>query len=413
MRRRTFLSGFALGLCSLQAWAVGPALEPVDPAAVGLSADRLQRISSALRSEVARGTIPGAVVAVARRGRVVFHEGCGFLDPAAGIPMPKDAIFPIASLTKPLTAVGALMLVETGRLLLEDPVDRYLPQLGARRVAAPAGTEAARRPPTIQDLMRHTAGLPFGTVGGTDLERQYFALTASDRTAAEFLAQLASLPLCHQPGTRWDYGLGFDVLGTIMESLVGRRLGDYQSEHLFGPLGMVDTAYFVPPAKAARFARPLARDPVTGEATNSRLRNAAPLRDCGGNHCYSTAMDYLRFAEMLRQQGSLHGRRYLGRKTVEFMTSDQMTSDIDLGRLWSRGNLQGYGFGLGVAVRRPIVGSGMLGSPGDFNWGGGSGSFFWVDPREELSVVFMAAAAGEVRNRLRQLITATVLQALE
>jgi len=399
--------------CALPAIAVGAALDAAGPATVGVSAERLEQIGSALRAEVAQGAIPGAVVAIARRGRLVYHEAFGVLDQAAGTPMPRDAIFPIASLTKPLTAVGALMLVEGGRMLLEDPVEKFLPQLAGRQVAAGSRVEPARRPPTLQDLMRHTAGLTSGTATGSELERQYFELAGTDRPSADWLERLSRLPLHYHPGTRWDYGQGFEVVGIMIETLTKRRLADYQAERLFAPLGMIDTGYFVPPEKVSRFARPFKTDPLSGEATNARLRTVPPKRDGGGNHCYSTAMDYLRFAEMLRNHGTLDGHRYLGRKSVEFMTSDQMTPEVNLDRLWTRGNVQGYGFGLGVAVRRETVGSGMLGTPGDFNWGGGSGPYFWVDPKEELSVVFMAAAPGEVRNRLRQLITATVLQALE
>jgi CubicO group peptidase (beta-lactamase class C family) len=413
MMPKHLLVGGVVCLLTLSAAAVGVAREVPVPSTVGLSAHRLEQIGSALRAEVEQGAIPGAVVAIAHRGKLVYHEAFGFLDPASGTPMPKDAIFPIASLTKPMTTVGALMLVESGRMLLEDPVDRLLPQLADRRVATPSGTEPAWRQPTLQDLMRHTAGLTNGTATGSEIARQYFELTGADRTSADLIERLGRLPLHYQPGTRWDYGLGFEVVGVMIETLTKTRLADYLAENLFVPLGMIDTAYFVPPAKVSRFAQPFKTDPLTGEATNARLRTGPPKRDSGGNHSYSTAIDYLRFAEMLRKKGTLDGRRYLGRKSVEFMTSDQMTPEINLDRLWTRGNVQGYGFGLGVAVRRETVSSGMMGSTGDFNWGGGSGTFFWVDPKEELSVVFMAAAPGEIRNRMRQLITATVLQALE
>jgi CubicO group peptidase (beta-lactamase class C family) len=413
MTTKTRLVSRGALLFALSVAADGAALEPAVPSVVGVSAVRLEQIGAALRAEVQQGAIPGAVVAIARRGKLIYHEAFGALDPASGTPMPKDAIFPIASLTKPMTTVGALRLVETGQLLLEDPVSRHLPQLADRQVVTAAGTEPARRQPTMLDLMRHTAGMTNGVATGNELERKYLELTATDRTAIDLIERLGRLPLHNHPGTRWDYGVGFEVVGAVIETLTKQRLGDYQAENLFGPLGMIDTGYFVPPAKALRFARPFKTDPLTGEPTNSRLRTTPPLRDSGGNHVYSTALDYLHFAEMLRQHGTLDGHRYIGRKSVEFMTSDQMTPEINLDRLWSRGNVQGYGFGLSVAVRRATVGSGMLGTPGDFNWGGGSGTYFWVDRKEELSVVLMAAAPGEIRNRLRQIISATVLQALE
>jgi CubicO group peptidase (beta-lactamase class C family) len=388
-------------------------LAPVDSTAAGFSANRLQRVGAALRSEIDRGAIPGAVVAIAGKGRLVYHEAFGALDTNRNVPMPKDAIFAIASMTKPLTAVGALMLVEEGRLALSDPVGRYLPALADMRVATEYGTEPARRPPHLQDLLRHTAGLTYGSAAGSELLKRYAELTAGNPKADEFIGRLGKLPLHYQPGTRWDYGIGHEVMGVVIETLTGQRLGDFLAERLFRPVGMADTGFFVPAANAGRVARPLAKDPITGQSSNVPLRTEPPDFDNGGAGAYSTALDYLRFAEVLRRGGTFAGTRYLGRKTVEFMTSDQLTPEIDDQRLQERANISGYGFGSSVAVRRTAGFGGMPGSAGDFNWGGAYGTYFWVDPAEELSVVFMAAAPGETRNRMRQLITALVYQALE
>ncbi|MSU53749.1 MAG: class A beta-lactamase-related serine hydrolase, partial [Opitutaceae bacterium] len=290
MTTKPRLVGGAALLLAFAGAAAGAALETAAPSTVGVSAARLEQIGVALRAEVQQGAIPGAVVAVARRGKLVYHEAFGALDPAKGTPMPKNAIFPIASLTKPMTTVGALMLVETGQLLLEDPVARHLPQLADRQVVTAAGTEPARRQPTIQDLMRHTAGMTNGIATGNELERSYLELTASDRTSADFIERLSRLPLHYHPGTRWDYGVGFEVVGAVIETLTKQRLADYQATNLFEPLGMIDTAYFVPPAKTSRFARPFKTDPFTGEPTNARLRTTPPKRDSGANHVYSTAI---------------------------------------------------------------------------------------------------------------------------
>jgi CubicO group peptidase (beta-lactamase class C family) len=386
---------------------------PASSATVGMSAGRLEKIGTAIRAEIEAGTIPGAVVAVSRKGKLVYYESFGFLDKTKGIAMPKDAIFPIASMTKPRTATAAVMLMEEGRMYLGDAVSRYLPQLAAMRVATELGTEPARRQPTLQDLLRHTAGLTYGNAGSSELHRRYSELTPAERTPAEFIERLAQLPLHYHPGTRWDYGLGHEVMGVIIESLTKQRLGDTLGERLFQPLGMVDTAFHVPAGKLARVARPLEKDPVTGDAINLVTRTQPPKLDNGGGGAYSTALDYLRFAEMLRHHGTIAGRRFLGRKTVEFMTSDQLTPDVSTDRLWVRENVGGYGFGSSVAVRRTTGHGGMMGTPGDFHWGGANGTYFWVDPKEELSVVFMAATPGATRVRMRQLITTTVLQAIE
>jgi CubicO group peptidase (beta-lactamase class C family) len=377
-------------------------------------------IAGAVRSEIDQGAIPGAVVAVARRGRLAYYESFGFLDKDKSLPMRKDAIFVVASMTKPFTATGALMLVEEGRMLLNDPVGKYLPSLATMRVANELGTEPVRKQATLQDLMRHTAGLSYGSPTGSELAKRYAAELSPGgpdslkaMKPADFIERLSKLPLHYQPGSRWDYGFGHEVIGVVIESLTKKRLGDYLAERLFGPMGMSDTGFFVPPGKVDRVARPLSKDPLTGQPVSFALDTEAPRMDVGGAGAYSTAMDYLRFAELLRGGGSFEGRRYLGRKTVEFMTSDQLTPEIDLSRLQQRANINGYGFGLSVAVRRGSGLGGIMGSPGDFHWGGGAGTYFWVDPKEELSVVFMAAAPGETRNRMRQLITTTVLQAIE
>jgi CubicO group peptidase (beta-lactamase class C family) len=393
--------------------AGGPTLPLAAPASVGMSAARLEKVGTALRAQIDEGAIPGAVVAIARKGKLVYYESFGFADKQKGSALPKDAIFPIASMTKPLTAVGALMLVEEGRMFLNDPVDKYLPQLANMRVATESGSEPARRSPTLQDLMRHTAGLTYGLATGSELSKRYAELTPTERTPADFIERLRKLPLHYQPGTRWDYGLGHEVMGVIIESLTKQRLGDYLSERLFQPLGMIDTGFFVASDKESRVARPLENDPITGLPIKVSTKAQPPKLDNGGGGGYSTAMDYLRFAELLRGHGSFEGRRYLGRKTVEFMTSDQLTPDIRIDQLWIRENVAGYGFGLSVAVRRETGFAGIMGTPGDFHWGGASGTYFWVDPKEELSVVFMAAAPGAMRLRMRQLITTTVLQAIE
>ena len=390
------------------------------PEAVGMSSERLERIAPILRADIEIGRLPGAVVAIARKGKLVYHEAFGFLNKRAGTTMPKDAIFPIASMTKPLAAVGALILVEEGRLILNDPIGEYLPQMSKMSVAVmrsetAMATEVARRQPTIQDLMRHTAGVTYGNRGTSDLYKLYpqgSIDAAVSLTGPQFVEKLASLPLHYQPGVAWDYGLGLDILGLVIEAVVKQPLSQFLNERLFGPLGMVDTAFWPTSGRGKRIARALSAEPGPG-STQIVQDSPLPRRfDCGGACAFSTAIDYLRFAQMLLNRGTLDGTRILGRKTVEFMTADQLGLEVNIDRLRDYSNINGYGFGLSVAVRRGYGIAGMMGSPGDYHWGGANGTYFWVDPKEELAAVFMAAAPGAARIRNRQIITSLVLQAI-
>ncbi|MGQ0751790.1 MAG: serine hydrolase domain-containing protein [Betaproteobacteria bacterium] len=385
---------------------------------MGFVPERLKRIGAALDAELAAGTLPGAVLAIARHGKLAYFESFGHVDPAARTPMPEDAIFSIASMTKPLVTAGALMLCEEGRMMVNEPVAKYLPQLARMRVAAQCDATANlahARAMTIQDLMRHTAGLSYGR-GNTPLHARYPVSSdsaATQWTGMEFLEHLASLPLHYPPGTAWEYSLGLDVLGLAIEAVAGMPLGRYLDERIFAPLGMIDTAFTVPPDKVARYAKALAIDPVARAPQKLRDGTTPHKFDCGGGCAVSTAADYLRFAQMLLEGGELHGVRILGRKTVEYMTSDQLTAGIDATRLNEWPNLNGYGFGLGVAVRRGAGLGGMPGSAGEFHWAGSTGTYFWADPPERLAVVFMAHAPGAIRFYHRQLLHALVLQALE
>jgi CubicO group peptidase (beta-lactamase class C family) len=392
-----------------------------EPHLLGLSADRLQRLGAALNAEITAGTLPGAVLAIARHGKIGYFEAFGHLDPAARTPMTKDAVFSIASMTKPLVSVGALMLYEEGRLMVNEPVGMYLPQLAHMQVAAPRcdgssadATVAPTRQMTIQDLMRHTAGLSYGR-GNTPLHGRYpFSsdVASAKWTGAEFIEQLAALPLHYQPGSAWEYGFGLDVLGLAIEAVAGMPLSRYLEERLFGPLGMGDTAFAVPPAKVGRYAKALPQDPVTREPQTLRDGTKSHKFDCGGGCVVSTATDYLRFAQMLLNGGELDGVRILARKTVQYMTADHIGPEVDATKLNEYPNINGYGYGLGVAVRRVGGLSGVMSSPGEFHWAGSTGTYFWVDPAETLVAVFMAHAPGAIRYYHRQLLHALVNQAL-
>jgi CubicO group peptidase (beta-lactamase class C family) len=392
------------------------------PEEVGLSSERLARIGTTLKADIEAGRIPGAVIAIARHGKLVAFDAYGWRDKTAGIPMTTDTIFNIASMTKPMTTVAALMLYEQGKLLIDDPLAKYFPKFAQMRVAAreagepTADTVPVNRAVTIQDLMRHTSGIIYGGRGNTLVHKMYPAGSgdaARDYNGTAFLDKIASLPLLYQPATVWDYGFGIDILGLTIENITKQTLGQYLQANLFTPLGMTDTGFFIPPEKVARYAKPLPADPDTGKPQARSPELTQPLKfECGGGCAASTASDYLRFALMLMSGGRVGEAHLLGRKTVDYMLSDQLGPNIK--------NLVGnadptradYGFGLGLAVRTTPGVVRMMGSVGQFSWPGASGTDWWVDPKEELAVVYLSAAPGPIRWHYRQKINALVYQAI-
>jgi CubicO group peptidase (beta-lactamase class C family) len=421
---RTLAGGLCL-LASTAAFAQGPTQDPLPrakPEEAGFSSERLARISTTLNADIEAGRIPGAVIAIARHGKLVMYEAYGWRDKDAKVAMTTDSIFNIASMTKPMTTVGALMLYEQGKLLIDDPLSKYFPKFANMRVAVrdngepTAETVPANRQITIQDLMRHTSGLIYGGRGTTLVHKMYPAGSgdaAREYDGAAFLDRLSSLPLLYQPATVWDYGFGLDVLGLTIEKISGQSLGQYLQASLFAPLGMTDTGFSVSPDKAARYAKPLATDPDTGKPQARTPELTQPVKfECGGGCAASTASDYLRFALMLLHKGRSGEARLLGPKTVDYMLSDQLGPNIR--------NLVGnadptradYGFGLGLAVRTTPGVVRMMGSVGQFSWPGASGTDWWVDPKEDLAVVYLSAAPGPLRWHYRQKINALVYQAI-
>ena len=405
--------------------AAAEPLPVAEPEAVGMSSQRLERIGQTLRADIDKGRMPGAVVAIARKGKLLYYQAFGFLDKAAGIPMRKDAIFSIASMTKPMTSVATMLLVEEGRLFITDPVGAYLPALGKMPVAVMktdasgqtvVDTVPAKRVMTIQDLMRHTSGLTYGGRGTTAVHKMYPASSASaprDYTGAEFIEKLGTLPLLHHPGTVWEYSFSTDVLGLLVEAVIKQSLGQFLDTRVFKPLGMVDTGFVVPPEKRSRYASALPNDPDTGKPQSMINLTKKPTKfECGGACAVSTVADYLRFAQMLLNRGKLGSAQILGRKSVELMVADHLGPEIQNNVEKTDPTRAGFGFGLGFAVRRAPGIFGLLGSPGDINWGGAMGTYFWVDSKEELVVVFMAHTPGPTRLHYRKVINALVLQAL-
>ena len=390
------------------------------PEAVGMSSARLARIGTVIKADIAAGRIPGAVVVIARHGKLVAFDAYGWRDKAAGLPMTTDTIFNIASMTKPMTAVGALMLYEQGRILMDDPLSKYFPKFANSRVAGRDArgeptlqTVPANRAIIIQDLLTHTSGLIYGSRGNTVIHKMYPGGTDNAPNGPAFVDKLATLPLLWQPGSTWDYGFGLDITGQIIEKLSGQTLGAYLKANLFTPLGMKDTGFYVPPEKVSRYAKPLPADPDTGAPQTRSPELTKPINfDCGGGCAASTAGDYLRFASMLLNQGRAGNTHILGRKTVEFMTSNQLGPEVKNLIVNADPTRANFGFGLGVAVKTGIGNTRIMGSPGSVNWPGASGTDWWVDPKEDLVVVYMSAAPGPLRWHYRQVINALVYQSL-
>ena len=417
---RILSAAFCL-LASSAAFAEDP-LPRARPEQVGMSSERLARIGATLKADIDAGRIPGAVIAIARHGKLVMFDAYGWRDKEAKVAMTTDTIFNIASMTKPMTTVGALMLYEQGKILIDDPLSKYFPKFANMRVAVrdagepTAETVPANRQITIQDLMRHASGLIYGGRGTTLVHKMYPAGSGDasrDYDGAAFMDKLASLPLLYQPATVWDYGFGIDVLGLTIEQISKQSLGQYLQANLFAPLGMTDTGFSISPDKAARYAKPLPADPDTGKPQARSPELTEPLKfECGGGCAASTASDYLRFATMLMNKGRAGETQLLARKTVDYMLSDQLGPNIK--------NLIGnadptradYGFGLGLAVRATPGVVRMMGSVGQFSWPGASGTDWWVDPKEELAVVYLSAAPGPIRWHYRQKINALVYQAI-
>jgi CubicO group peptidase (beta-lactamase class C family) len=388
-----------------------PPLPDATPEDVGLSTAGLARLGSVMRGEIERGRVPGAVALVARRGRLAYFESYGRRDPRSPDPMARDSIFRIYSMTKPIVSVAAMMLWEEGRFLLSDPIDKYLPELGRRKVALVHGAEIelvdAERPITIQDLLRHTSGLTYEFRGSGPVHKMYMAerIYSRNQSNADQVAALAKLPLLHQPGTKWEYSRSTDVLGRLIEVLSGLTLGEYLQRHIFAPLGMVDTAFYVPAAEHGRLAAAFAKDPDTGAGVQLINVQDVPKFESGGGGLVSTAGDYARFLQMLLNGGRLDGVRFLSRKTLELMTADHLGSITGAPDLL----LPGYGFGLGFAVRLQPGIAHVPGSVGQYFWGGLAGTTFWVDPAEALFAIMLIQGPGQrdyFRNLFRDLVYA-------
>jgi CubicO group peptidase (beta-lactamase class C family) len=431
MNRKRILIAACLFVCwasCLCSQGLPTAKRPED---VGFSSERLNRITKFFQADIDKGAIPGAVVLVARNGKVLYFQALGFQDREKQTAMKPGAIFRIASMTKPIASVAIMMLAEEGKIDLLAPVSQYLPEfkdvkVGVEKVDPSTGKpvlslENPRHPMTVQDLLRHTSGLVYGPFGNTLVHQAYRNANLFDpgQTLAEFVTKLSKLPLAHQPGTAHEYGMSIDVLGRIVEVVSGIPFDRFVEERITKPLDMQDTAFYVSAAQSSRVAE-LQVDPATGKRPSSALvENLTKEKQkwfSGGGGLLSTASDYARFCQMLLNGGELNSVRLLSPKTVAVMDSDQLPPGIP--RVGGYEDLDpspslGQSFGLGFAVRTQLGPNPLPGSPGDFFWAGAYGTYFWVDPQEKLFAVLMMQMpfeqSGYYRRTLRELVYGALL----
>ncbi len=409
-----------------------PALHPdTDPAEVGVDPVRLRRLDELLAGYVERGQLAGCQVALSRHGRLIHVANLGRRDLERDLPVTDDTIWRIYSMTKPITSVLALQLWEEGRFELNDPVSAYLPEFAEQRVwrsgsATNPVLDPVTEPMRLWHLMTHTSGLTYGFMHAHPVDALYRhagleAGTPATDDLAALCRRLAGLPLVFQPGTEWNYSMSIDVLGRVLEVVAGAPLDELMRIRLFEPLGMVDTAFSVPPAEAQRLATIYTVLPGTtrlhplGGVTAEAL--APPAALLGGGGLVSTTADYVRFAEMLRNRGELDGTRILSPRTVAYATRNHLPGNADLSRfgrpLFSETTFDGVGFGLLGSVTIDPVAAKVPGSPGDFGWGGAASTYFWIDPVEDLVCVLMTqllpSSALPLRSQLKQMVHQALL----
>jgi CubicO group peptidase (beta-lactamase class C family) len=392
-----------------------PPLPQARPEALGLSSTGLQRMSDAFKRDIDKGTIPGLTMMVARHGQIGWFEALGRQNPASSTPMALNSIFRIFSMTKPIVSIGIMMLFEEGHFLLSDPVAKFIPEFADQKVGVENNGKLdlvpPARPMTIQDLLRHTSGITYDHTGNSLVHQLYQQSRLRSRkiTNAEHAALVASLPLLCQPGAEWNYSRSTDILGRIIEVVTGKTLGGFLTERILAPLQMTETGFHTGSENADRLAEAFPIDPWTGEKVQLFNMLEKPAMESGGGGLISTSMDYARFCQMLLNGGVLDGVRIIGRKTLELMASDHLGPKV---KVESPLLPAGHGFGLGFAVRTQQGMAPFPGSVGQFFWSGIAGTFFWIDPKEELFAVFMSQGPGQ-REYFRTLLRGLVYAAVE
>jgi CubicO group peptidase (beta-lactamase class C family) len=391
-------------------------------AAHNLSPEGLAKVSDYIRNEIATGKIPGAILLLQQHGKPVYYENFGVRDVATEMSMSADTIFRLYSMSKPVTSVMAMMLVEEGKLKLDDPVSKYIPAFAGMKVGVEKKAEDGKvalvlepviRPVTIKDLLRHTSGLPYGYHGG-GMVRELYAeanLFNSNLNNADFVAKIATLPLVEQPGTVWDYGYSTDVLGRVVEVIAGKTLLQFEKERLLGPLGMTETAFFVAdPAKFPRIAEPMPEDRNINPTTQVRDIRQPAKWESGGGGMVGTVGDYARFAQMLLNGGTYDGRRYLKPETIALMASDHIGPETKVARDQNYYPGGSSGFGLGFAVRTSVP-PGTSWPLGEYRWDGVGGTFFFIDPEDDLFGIFMVQTPSQ-RGRIQLALKTLIYQAM-
>ncbi|RXH34745.1 beta-lactamase [Bradyrhizobium zhanjiangense] len=391
-------------------------------AAHKFSPEGLAKISDYIRNEIATGKIPGAILLLQQHGKPVYYENFGVRDVATEISMSADTIFRLYSMSKPITSVMAMMLVEEGKLSLDDPVSKYIPAFAVMKVGVETkaeddkvalALEAQNRPVTIKDLLRHTSGLPYGYHGG-GMVRELYAeanLFQSNLSNADFVAKITTLPLVEQPGTAWDYGFSTDVLGRVVEVASGKTLLQFEKERLLDPLGMSETAFFVAdPAKFPRVAEPMPEDRNINPTTPVRDIRRPSKWESGGGGMVGTIGDYARFAQMLLNGGIYEGRRYLKPETIALMASDHIGPETKIARDQNYYPGDSSGFGLGFAVRTAVP-PGTAWPLGEYRWDGVGGTFFFIDPEDDLFGIFMVQTPSQ-RGRIQLALKTLIYQAM-
>ena len=404
----------ALLVAASAAYAETPAPTAAKPEDVGLSSAQLKRLEAATKQNIDNGLMPGAVMLVARRGKVAWVSVQGKRAPDSDDAIKFDSIFRIYSMTKPIVSLVLMQLVEEGKLQISDPVAMYLPEIGKMKV----GTEAIvdgkpvlrlsdpERQMTVQDLLRHTSGLTYGNRGTSLVNKAYIDAKVGDRTATneEMVQRLSTVPLLFQPGARWEYSVAVDVQGRLIEVLTGKKLAEVLTERIFQPLGMVDTSFQVPAAKLARAAQPGQKPNGPPMTPRFKVDDGAKY-ESGGGGLLSTTDDYLRFTMMLANGGAFQNKRLIGKKTLEFMAADHTGT--------RPGRPDGFGFGLGFEVHTRMGDSALMGSVGEYGWSGAAGTTFWVDPKEQLVAIYMVQASeGDtrfLRNQFRTMVQAAII----
>jgi CubicO group peptidase (beta-lactamase class C family) len=419
------LAGAALFFCAGSIAAARAEGSFDRPAGAHFNPQKLERIGEFFRNEVADGRIPGAIVLIQQHGRPVYFEKFGVRDVTSGLPMTDDTIFTVYSMSKPVTSVAAMMLVDEGKLKLSDPLEKYIPAFATAKVGVEQAAENGnrrlelvplQRPIIILDLMRHTSGITYGFYGDS-LVRKLYANTllyAGDFDNAEFAERIARLPLAEQPGTLWDYGHSTDVLGRVIEVISGKSLLQFEKERLLDPLGMTATGFYITdPVKLPLLAATMPND---NNFSAGLVRNARRMLkwESGGGGMISTVTDFARFSQMLLNGGSLDGRQYLSPQAFNEMAADHVGPGSGIARDYFYFPGDGFGYGLGLAVR---TGPGIAkppppGSLGELKWDGASGCYFIIDRKQDLFVILMQQTPSQ-RQRIQAMLKKLVYEAME